>query len=172
MLYHHCTVGARMESTLMEMEMDKVKTVLPSLEAANYCNSLTLYFYLILGPLKILVWPRTWHWQWDFETVIQDLGNGSSHLEWQLSSRGQFSGGMVEMVSCPSDGWIHCPRWLDGWLRMRDGWPEMVVTRLCRLMALMAINRLIGYQQRTDSNHCQSNILPWHCTCSEPFKCS
>ena len=100
--------------------------------------------------------------QWDVETVTQDLG---SHLEWQLSSsRGQSSGGMVEMVSRPSDGWIHCPRLLDGWLRMRDGWPEMVVTRLCRLMASMAIIRLIGYQRRTDSNHCQSDVLPPQCT--------
>ena len=112
------------------------------------------------------------HWVWDLETVTQDLGGGSSHLQWQLSSRGQFSGGMVEMVSRPSDGWIHCPRWLDGWLRMRDGWPEMVVTRLCPLMASMAINRLIGYQRRTDSNHSQSDALPRQCTCPEPFKCS
>ena len=79
---------------------------------------------------------------------------------------GQFSGRMVEMVS---DGWIHCPRWLDGWLRMRDGWPKMVVTRLCPLMASMAINRLIGDQRRTDSNHCQSDVSPPQCTSSGPF---
>ena len=79
------------------------------------------------------------------------------------------------MVSRPSDGWIHCPRWLDGWLRMRDGWPEMVVTRLCPLMASMAINRLIGYQRRTDSNHSQSDALPRQGNAHvrpELFKCS
>ena len=52
------------------------------------------------------------------------------------------------------DGGIHCPRWLDGWLRMWDGWLQMVVARLCPLMASMAISRLIGYQRRPDSNHC------------------
>ena len=136
---------------------------------ASYCNSLSLYF----GWRSVI--PRDWEKDLETENSGPWKRLKPSPVTTQQSGEVLRRDGRDGILP-GFDGGIHCPRWLDGWLRMWDGWLQMVVARLCPLMASMAISRLIGYQRRPDSNHCQSRVLSLQCItlhiCSGSFPSS